>query len=301
MSRCDFIICFHLFKGIFYKTWKFFSCLDPSTPVDNRVTASRSRRLRVLLTGRHGNLATSLQWPKVDGLRAGAPEQTEQKSVHARTRNRTCNVRRSLYIYIYISLSLCLSFSFSLSLSLSLSLSVVCSILFFSLLAVSIFESRRELSFTLERTCWWCLCLVSRAIQIPGEDDLPRPKLAVDSDIMEWFDRLRSRWVRCKKNKIERKRIERVDVASAGRALQTGWPTSATACRETPNFTLETRYASACFECRGSHGSATHDSFDTREFYSRECTYGINVNRHRDIRSDVPHFRRDDFTRMINS
>lgn len=66
------------------------------SPIDDRVTASRLRRLRVLLTGRHGNLATSLQWPKVDGLRAGAPEQTEQKSVHARTRNRTCNVRRAL-------------------------------------------------------------------------------------------------------------------------------------------------------------------------------------------------------------
>lgn len=55
----------------------------------DRVTASRSHRhtARVLLTGRHGNLATSLHSvaPKVDGLQAGAPEQTEQESVHARS------------------------------------------------------------------------------------------------------------------------------------------------------------------------------------------------------------------------
>lgn len=104
MPRRDFIICFHLFKGIFRKTWKFLPCFTPHRqPRDG--AASRSRRLRVLLTGRHGNLATSLQWPKVDGLRAGAPEQTEQKSVHARTRDRTCIVRRALSL----SLSSCLS------------------------------------------------------------------------------------------------------------------------------------------------------------------------------------------------
>lgn len=129
MSRRDFIICFHLFKGIFHKTWKFLPCLGiPSPlrrPLDNRVTASRLRRLRVLLTGRHGNLATSLQWPKVDGLRAGAPEQTEQKSVHARTRNRTCYVRRAL------------SLSFS-----SLSLSRTPLALFFSLLSPCRFPDR---------------------------------------------------------------------------------------------------------------------------------------------------------------
>lgn len=122
---------------MFHKTWKFLPCLgpplplpSPTPPIDDRVTASRLRRLRVLLTGRHGNLATSLQWPKVDGLRAGAPEQTEQKSVHARTRNRTCNVRRALS---------------PLSLPLSLSPRRLRSPFFFSPLAVSLSGSRREL------------------------------------------------------------------------------------------------------------------------------------------------------------
>lgn len=116
--------------------------------IDNRVTASRSRRLRVLLTGRHGNLATSLQWPKVDGLRAGAPEQTEQKSVHARTRSRTCYARRSLSL-------------------LPPSLSAVLPTLFF-------FLSSRRVAFRIASrinpargTCWWCLCLV------PGPSRLP--------------------------------------------------------------------------------------------------------------------------------
>lgn len=90
----------------------------------DRVTASRLRRLRVLLTGRHGNLATSLQWPKVDGLRAGAPEQTEEKSVHARTRNRTCT-----FVRLTHARSL-LSFSFSLLLFLSLYRAVLTLLLF---------------------------------------------------------------------------------------------------------------------------------------------------------------------------
>lgn len=71
-----------------------------------RMTPSRSRRVRVLLTGCHGNLATGLQWPKVDGLRAGAPEQTEQKSVHARTRSRMCVFVRSLDSLPLVTLSL---------------------------------------------------------------------------------------------------------------------------------------------------------------------------------------------------
>lgn len=113
---------FSLVQRNFPQNVEILPCLAPHPhPIDDRVTASRSRRLRVLLTGRHGNLATSLQWPKVDGLRAGAPEQTEQKSVHARTRNWTCDVRRALR----------LSFT---PLSLSLRLSVVLSLLvFFSL------------------------------------------------------------------------------------------------------------------------------------------------------------------------
>lgn len=147
--------------------------LVASIPIDSRVTASRSRRLRVLLTGRHGNLATSLQWPKVDGLRVGAPEQTEQKSVHARTRNRTCNVRRSLS-------------------SLSLSVSPLCSSLSpsCSLRAHSFFfhSSRRIASrITSRARAYVLMVFVSciRAVQTPGGDAHPRPKTAADSDIME--------------------------------------------------------------------------------------------------------------------
>lgn len=135
-------------------------------PIDNRVTASRSRRLRVLLTGRHGNLATSLQWPKVDGLRAGAPEQTEQKSVHARTRNRTCYVRRAL----------------TLSLSLSpLSLSVALSSLVFFFI-ISPLAAPRSLTLPRsERTCRWCLCLV------PGPSGLPdRWGRAPEAEVSRW-------------------------------------------------------------------------------------------------------------------
>lgn len=141
-------------------------------PIDDRVTASRLRRLRVLLTGRHGNLATSLQWPKVDGLRAGAPEQTEQKSVHARTRNRTCNVRRSLS---------------SLSLPLSLSPRRLRSTLFFSLLSRRV-AFRIAPRITLPRSSVYVpMVFVSctRAIQTPGGDRLPMPRSAADSDIME--------------------------------------------------------------------------------------------------------------------
>lgn len=87
--------------------------IPPTLFIDDRVTASRSRRLRVLLTGRHGNLATSLQWPKVDGLRAGAPEQTEEKSVHARTRNWTCTFVRLTHARFHRSLFLSFFLSFT--------------------------------------------------------------------------------------------------------------------------------------------------------------------------------------------
>lgn len=169
------------------------SCPPPPPPrppsprrgrIDSRVTASRSRRLRVLLTGRHGNLATSLQWPKVDGLRAGAPEQTEQKSVHARTRNRTCYARRSL----------CLFFS-----PLSPSRSPR-SVFFFSLslspLAVCRFPDRVANYPPARGACRWWLCLVPGPPRLPGGDALSRGS-AVDSDIMEWLDRPRSRWDHC--------------------------------------------------------------------------------------------------------
>jgi len=155
MSRRDSLYVSSCSKEFSTKRENFLPCPDPPRvpphPIDNRVTASRSRRLRVLLTGRHGNLATSLQWPKVDGLRAGAPEQTEQKSVHARTRNRTCNV----FVALSLSLFPCLSLS-----------SYPLHSPFFSLL--SLFGSRREFDLlALERTCRWCLCLVPRPSRLP--------------------------------------------------------------------------------------------------------------------------------------
>lgn len=133
-------------KKIFpVQTQKFAPLPRPSPPtlfIDDRVTASRSRRLRVLLTGRHGNLATSLQWPKVDGLRAGAPEQTEEKSVHARTRNRTCTFVRLTHARFYRSLFLLFSFFLPFSLTRSSP-----PLLLFS-------RSRRD---STPRTCSWCL------------------------------------------------------------------------------------------------------------------------------------------------
>lgn len=121
-----------------------------------RMTPSRSRRVRVL-SGRHGNLATGLQWPKVDGLRAGAPEQTEQKSVHARTRSRMCVFVRS----------------FVRSLD--------------SLTARSRSHSRfhrREFPALRTYVCTWCLCLVASPSKLPP-GTLARPTSAADSDTME--------------------------------------------------------------------------------------------------------------------
>lgn len=135
------------------------------------VTSSCSRWVRVLLTGRHGNLATGLQLPKVDGLWAGAPEQTEQKSVHARTRNWSfVFVRLSgLYRFLYLCFTFCLFLSFpyfSLS-SLFLTLS-----LFLCLSVASLISRTRSYVY---------MVFVSRfqLIQIPGGDTR-------ETDISRW-------------------------------------------------------------------------------------------------------------------
>lgn len=120
-----------------------------------RITSSRSRRVRVLLTGCHGNLATGLQWPKVDGLRAGAPEQTEQKSVHARTRSRMC-----VFVRLFDSLPPASSLSPPPSVA-------------------------PWISCTRTYVCTWCLCLVSSPSRLPA-GTLSRPTSAADSDTMEW-------------------------------------------------------------------------------------------------------------------
>lgn len=170
-------------KGYFCKMWHFPRVLTPTclsvSPLSlslssslsyprfplRRMTSSRSRRVRVLLTGCHGNLATGLQWPKVDGLRAGAPEQTEQKSVHARTRSWMC-----VFVRLFYSLPPAWLLSPPLSVA-------------------SLFPA-------LERTYTWYLRLISNLSRLPVGTFSTS---AADSDTMEWFDRRRSRWARIKK------------------------------------------------------------------------------------------------------
>lgn len=229
------------------------SPLSPSLvlPIDDRVTASRSRRLRVLLTGRHGNLATSLQWPKVDGLRAGAPEQTEQKSVHARTRSWTCVTFVALLSLFYPLLSL----------------SPPCFLLFFfSPLVVSLSESRRELlaAYSSVRVDGVCV-FVSR---LPVETLSRGRSRAVDSDIMEWLDRLRSRWGYCRKKKWE-KRWE--GLTSADRVSRTGWPTSASGLSRDSEFPRDID----TLPCVSSYRGLPTRLFDTRTSFARVSSVNV--------------------------